>query len=83
MAKLTKLGEYRIGKHFLSALIYDDYTGLSDDEEKALNDWIDKNFDTGCALLFDTDSIDFDNLYWCAVTGLMSETKGIAIFKCG
>lgn len=32
--------EYTIGEHFLSAIINDDYTGLSDNEERELNEWL-------------------------------------------
>lgn len=32
---------YMIGDHFISALVYGDYTGLNDEEERDLNNWLD------------------------------------------
>lgn len=34
--------EYSISEHFISAIINDDRTGLDDDEEQDLNDFLDK-----------------------------------------
>lgn len=31
---------YRIPEHFACAIINDDYSGLSDDDEKHLNEWL-------------------------------------------
>jgi hypothetical protein len=35
--------EYTICHHWVSALVNDDYTGLDDDEEKTLRDWLENN----------------------------------------
>jgi len=36
--------EHKICGHYLSAIINDDYTGLDDEEEQLLNQWLDNNF---------------------------------------
>jgi len=33
---------YRIPSHYLVALINDDYTGLTDEDEKELNEWLER-----------------------------------------
>lgn len=64
--------EYVIGEHFLSALINDDYSGLSDDDEKALDIWL--------------ESLDLPQGHWdivedshnfsgCDITGLGALTQ--------
>ena len=57
---------YRIPDYFLAALINDDYSGLSDQEEKELNTWL-KNVNPGHATCPDDESFfshnnDINNL---------------------
>lgn len=62
--------EFRISEHFLSALINDDRTGLSDDNESALDNWLDNlELPTGHWDIVE-DSNDFKT---CEITKLFSE----------
>jgi len=68
--------EYDIGVHFLSAMINNDYSGLEDDEEKQLNDFLDglpvKNGVWDCA-----DDVDFVR---CEVSGLYNDCIAVRLW---
>ena len=65
----TDTYEYTVAEHWLSAIINGDYTGLSDEEENQLNDWLDDNQEMA-SHWSDGESMGFDR---CEITGLMSD----------
>jgi hypothetical protein len=61
--------EYTVADHWLGAIINGDYSGLTDDEEIQLNDWLDANQEGGAHWGIG-DSLGFDK---DEISGLMSE----------
>lgn len=62
--------EYRISVHFIPALINYDATGLSDDEDAALNEWVES---TDRRIQYWDVEDDSENFCKCDVTGLYSQ----------
>ena len=61
--------EYTVAEYWLPAIIDGDYTGLTDGEEKKVNDWLDANQEAGAH--WDTDGhIRFDK---DEISGLMAD----------
>jgi hypothetical protein len=61
--------EYIVADHWGSAIINGDYSGLSDDEEIQLNEWLDANQEAGAHWDIG-DSLGFDK---CEISGMMSD----------
>jgi len=61
--------EYKIGEHFMSAIINDDFTGLDDSEEETLNEWLENNDMRASHWAIEDDS---ENYCECEVSGLVN-----------
>ena len=74
--------EYNIGTHYLSALINQDYTGLSDEEEGALEEFEYQVLcDTPAGFKFGHFSCNADEpdeFKLCEISGLMAQTIPVA-----
>ena len=62
--------DYTISSHFASALLNGDYSGLEDDEEAALNAWLEQHTMRGGHWDIVGDETDFRQ---CEVINLMSD----------
>lgn len=62
--------EYTIGAHFLPALINDDYSGLYDDEQPILDEWLESNSMRGSHWAVEDDSERFAT---CEISGLSNQ----------
>lgn len=63
---------FEISEHFASALINGDYTGLSDDDDKALQVFTDNAHSAHGLGFWDTDPKDWDRFRTCEITGLQA-----------
>ena len=61
--------EYTIGSHFACPLVYADYSGLTDEEEKALEAWLEQNEFRGGHW----DIGETQEFARCEISGLMGE----------
>lgn len=69
--------DFVIGSHFLSALINDDYTGLSDSEEAALFAWLDANGKPDSHW----DVLDYgDNFAVCEINNIHSDCATVRMY---
>ena len=75
MANIQLIEEATILECFVGAIEYDDATGLDDEEENLLNDWL-ENY-TDCIFEYG-ESSDFDE---CDITGLMGNCVNVKIYK--
>ena len=62
--------DYTIGSHFAGALINGDYSGLEDDEERALDAWLDAHQERGGHWDIVGDNTEFAR---CEVTDFMGD----------
>jgi hypothetical protein len=69
--------DYKIAGHFLSALINDDYTGLGDDEEKALQILTDNVYNTHGLGFWATNPAESPHFTRCEVTHLLADCINI------
>lgn len=63
------LNEYKISEHFASAMINGDYSGLTDAEERELNDWLKSVAEPGAHWHCANSDSEFAQ---CEITGLLS-----------
>jgi len=70
--------EYRISKHFLPAIINDDYSGLNDEEINLLNRFLSEanNLDNAT---WDIDSDSESHFIDCDITGLFSDCYDVKL----
>lgn len=66
----SRITEYTISEHFLSALFNGDESGLDDSEGKALNSWLNSFNHNNGHWSYDDQESEFKR---CEVTGLMSD----------
>jgi hypothetical protein len=66
--------EYTVSSHFLSALINGDVTGLSDEEECELDEWL-ESLEHGEGHWSTTE--EHDEFGLCEVTGLRSQVERV------
>jgi len=67
----------RISTHFLPPIVNDDYTGLEDEEGKKLDDWL-GSLPEGAVVV--PAGEETQELSFCEVTGLISETQEVCIY---
>jgi hypothetical protein len=75
MANIQLIEEVTISEWFICAIEYNDMTGLDDEEESQLNEWLD-NYP--CCMFDYGDSSEFAK---CEITGLMSDCVTVKIYK--
>jgi len=75
MANIRLIEEVTISECFVCAIEYDDYSGLTDEEEYKLDDWL-KNYPY-CIFEYG-DSEEFAK---CEITGLMGSCVNVKIYK--
>jgi len=61
--------EYKIGEHFMPAIINDDFTGLDDSEAATLNEWLDNNDMRASHWVIEDDN---ENYCECEISGLVN-----------
>ena len=75
MANIQLIEEATIEECFICAIEYDDYSGLSDEEEKHLDEWL---ADYPYCIFEYGDSEEFAK---CEITGLMCSCVNVKIYK--
>lgn len=75
MANIQLIEEATIAECFVCAIEYCDYSGLSDEEESQLNDWL-ENYP--CCMFEYGESSEFAR---CEITGLMAACINVKIYK--
>ena len=75
MANIQLIEEATIAEYFVCAIEYNDYSGLDDEEESQLNEWL-ENY-PNCIFEYG----DRDEFTRCEVTGLMSDCVEVKIYK--
>lgn len=70
--------DYTIGTHYISAIINGDTSGLNDDEEQMLNDFLSCDvFQNGHWAVPDND----ESFSRCDISGLMGDCSDMTFFK--
>lgn len=76
--------EYRIGSHYLSALINDDESGLEDNEAREFSEWCAAQSENAQAQGFTvghwTDIENTENFARCDVTGLLGDVVTVRLY---
>ncbi len=80
MPQIILYDTINIATQYLTALINDDYSGLSDEDEIELNEWYKENIPSDGIFVFEivSEESEFDK---DAVTGLMADTYTVNIFE--
>lgn len=75
MANIKLIEEATIAEYCVCAIEYNDHSGLSDEEERQINDWL-ENYPY-CMFEYG-ESIEFAR---CEITGLMGNCIDVKIYK--
>lgn len=75
MANIQLIETCLIAEYFICAIEYNDYSGLNDEEESQLNDWL-ENY-PGCMFEYGG-SVEFAK---CEITGLMGKCVNVKVYK--
>jgi hypothetical protein len=75
MSNIQLIEEATILECFVCAIEYNDMTGLDDEEENRLNDWL-ENY-PGCIFEYG----ERDEFAKCKITGLMADCVTVKIYK--
>jgi len=80
MSEIKLYDTVNIAGHYLSALINDDYSGLSDEEKTEFDEWYKEYMPSGGTFVFEVISEE-PEFSEDIITGLMADTYTVNIFE--